>query len=62
MKSSQQHSERALKRIRLFGAVFIVVGICFAMHGGLNFFEIYYRQTHMFALEEGFTPEKGQSE
>jgi hypothetical protein len=60
MKSSQQHSDGSLKRIRLFGVFFIVVGICFAMHGGLKFFEIYNQQTHMFAPEEGLTPEKGQ--
>ncbi|MCD6585117.1 MAG: hypothetical protein J7K96_05075 [Desulfobacteraceae bacterium] len=60
MKSSQQHSDRELKRIRLFGVVFVIIGICFISHGGLNLFEIYNRESHMFALEEGFTPEKGR--
>ncbi len=60
MKSSQQHSDRELKRLRLFGIVFVIVGICFIMHGGLNLLTIYNRETHMFALEEGFTPEKGR--
>ena len=60
VKSSQQHSEQELKRIRLFGVIFVIIGICFTMHGGLNLFEIYNRESHMFALEEGFTPEKGR--
>jgi len=60
VKSSQQHSKRELKRIRLFGVFFIAIGLFFLMHGGLNLFEIYNRESHMFALDEGFTPEKGR--
>ena len=60
MKSSQQHSDRELKRIRLFGVVFVIIGICFTMHGGINLIGIYNRESHMFALEDRFTPEKGQ--
>ena len=60
MKSLQQHSDRELKRIRLFGVVFVIIGICFTMHGGINLIGIYNRESHMFALEDRFTPEKGQ--
>jgi hypothetical protein len=60
VKSSQQHSDRELKRIRLFGFFFIVIGLLFSMHGGLNLLTIYNRETHMFVQEEGFTPEKGR--
>jgi len=60
VKSSQQHSEQELKRLRLFGIVFVIIGICFTMHGGINLIGIYNRESHMFALEEGFTPEKGR--
>ncbi len=60
MKSPQQHSDRELKRIRLFGAIFIIIGLCFLIHGGMNLFEIHNRKMHMFYLDEGFTPEKGR--
>ncbi|MDA3895773.1 MAG: hypothetical protein PF482_06475 [Desulfobacteraceae bacterium] len=60
MKSSQQHSDRELKRLRLFGVVFIIIGICFTMHGGINLIGIYNEESHMFALEDKFTPEKGR--
>ena len=60
MNETKPHIEQELKRIRLFGAVFVIIGICFTMHGGLNLIEIYNRESHMFALEEGFTPEKGR--
>jgi hypothetical protein len=60
MKSSDAHADRDLKRGRLFGAAFVIIGICFVIHGGLNLLTIYNRETHMFALEEGFTPEKGR--
>ncbi|MBC2717737.1 MAG: hypothetical protein HF978_20735 [Desulfobacteraceae bacterium] len=60
MKKSHKHISRELKRVRLFGTVFVIIGICFIMHGGLNLFEIYNRESHMFALETGFTPEKGR--
>jgi len=60
MNSSKQPSERELKRIRLFGIFFIVIGLFFVAHGGLNLLAIYNRESHMFALEEGFTPEKGR--
>jgi len=60
VNESKKHTEQELKRARLFGAVFIGVGICFVMHGGFNLFEIYNRETRMFALEAVFTPEKGR--
>ncbi len=60
MNESKKYTERELKRVRLFGAVFVIIGICFLMHGGLNLFAIYNRESQMFALETGFTPEKGR--
>ncbi len=60
MNGIKKNTERELKRGRLFGAAFVVIGLCFIMHGGLNLFGIYSRESHMFALEEGFTPEKGR--
>jgi hypothetical protein len=60
LNSSNQPSDRELKRICLFGVFFIVIGLFFVTHGGLNLFEIFNRESHMFALEEGFTPEKGR--
>ena len=60
MSESKKVTERELKRILLFGAFFIVIGLLFLMHGGLNLLTIYNRETHMFGLEEGFTPEKGR--
>ena len=61
MKSPQQHSDRERKRIRLFGAIFVIIGLCFLIHSGLNLLEIHQRKTHMFYLDEGFTPEKGRA-
>ncbi len=61
MKSSQQHSDRELKRIRLFGVIFFIIGLLFLIHGGWNLLEIFNRKTHMFYIEEGFTPEKGMA-
>lgn len=60
MSALKKYTKRELKRIRLFGAVFIVIGICFISHGGLNLFGIYNRESHMFALETGLSPEKGR--
>jgi hypothetical protein len=60
MNESKKYTEQELKRIRLFGIFFIVIGLFFVAHGGLNLLEIYNREAHMFALEDGFTPEKGQ--
>jgi len=60
MNESKKQVDQQLKRVRLFGAVFIVIGLLFIMHGGVNLLEIYNREHHMFALEEGFTPEKGR--
>ena len=60
MNSAKQPSDQELKRNRLFGVFFIVIGLLFVTHGGLNLLAIYNRETHMFALEEGFTPEKGR--
>jgi len=54
------YSDQALRRIQLFSAVFIVIGLCFTIHGGLNLFEIYNRPVSMFAMDEGFSPEKGR--
>ena len=60
MKSSHRYSDRDLKRIRLFGAVFIIIGLCFLVHSGMNLLEIHNRKMHMFYLDEGFTVEKGR--
>ncbi len=60
MNESRNHTEQELKRVRLFGTAFVVIGICFILHGGLNLFAIYNRENHMFALETGFSPEKGR--
>jgi len=60
MKTSHRYSDRELKRIRLFGVVFIIIGLCFLIHGGLNLVEIHNRKMHMFYFDEGFTPEKGR--
>ena len=60
MSESKKSTEQELKRLRLFGVVFVIIGICFTMHGGINLIGIYNRESHMFALEEGFTPEKGR--
>ncbi len=55
------HSHQQLRRIRLFGAAFILIGLGFAIYGGLNLFEIYGRPAPMFELEAVFTPEKGMA-
>ena len=60
MSESKKSTEQELKRLRLFGVVFVIIGICFTMHGGINLIGIYNQESHMFALEEGFTPEKGR--
>ncbi len=60
MKSSDVYADRDLKRGRLFGVAFVIIGIYFTIHGGLNLLEIYNRPAHMFAMEAGFTPEKGR--
>ena len=60
MKSSHLYSDRELKRVCLFGAAFVIIGICFISHGGVNLFGIYNRESHMFALETGLSPEKGR--
>ncbi len=59
MSKLKKVTERELKRLRLFGIVFVTIGIGFIMYGGINLIGIYNRESHMFALEEGFTPEKG---
>ena len=59
MRESKKATERELKRLRLFGIAFSIIGICFILYGGINLIGIYNRESHMFALEEGFTPEKG---
>jgi len=60
MSSSHRYSGRKLKQIRLFGTIFVIIGLCFLIHGGLNLFEIYSGESHMFALETGLSPEKGR--
>ncbi len=60
MGPSRHYSDQKLKRIQLFGAAFIIIGLFFSIHGGLNLLEIYGRKTPMFELQAVFTPEKGR--
>lgn len=55
------HTHQQLRRIRLFGAAFILIGLGFLIYGGVNLFEIYGRPAPMFEMEAEFTPEKGMA-
>lgn len=60
-RNQPSHTHRQLRRIRLFGAAFLLIGLCFAIYGGINLFEIYGRPAPMFEMEAEFTPEKGMA-
>ena len=59
MGPPQPYSDRKLKRLRLFGKIFIIIGLFFSIHGGWSLLEIYSRKMTMFELPV-FTPEKGR--
>lgn len=60
MNESKIHTDRELKRGRLFGVLFVIIGLCFMIHGGFNLSEIYSRPATMFEMHARFTPEKGR--
>lgn len=48
------------RRIRFYGAFFVLAGLCFCGYGGIHLVEIYNRPPAMFQMEAVFTPEKGR--
>jgi hypothetical protein len=60
MAPPERLSDSHHRRIRLYGVIFLVVGLCLFVYSGWSLLEIYNRKTPMFQMEAVFTPEKGR--
>ncbi len=61
MNNSNPLHNKRYDRAACYGVAFLAIGVCLFLYGGLSLFGLEQDPQWFFAVEQGLSPEKGQS-